>query len=165
MKLAKPPMTALDVLFLAISREREAYLLYKHILGKVKNSLIKERLKSLAKEEAYHEKVLRRIYEKETGEKLVSRIAGNKTPEREQIKSGDVFELMYYAIKKEREAAKFYRDNARLFKDQSSRFMLEYLAGFEKGHELALEEELKVLKRYPDCTENDDLIRLTHIGP
>lgn len=164
-KLAKKKLTALDVLTIAIGRERDSALLYKKLSARVKNPLIRKKLKSLSKEEAEHERLLTGIYEKESGEKAPKKKASAKAKPDIDIDKAELVEVIEYAIKKEKAAFRFYRNYAKLIKDQSGRFMFEYLSTFEKGHQVLLEEELKILKRYPKWAENENLSGLTHVGP
>lgn len=164
MKLNKK-LTSVEALGLAINREREAVLLYKHMSGKIKNPLVKRKIIELAREESHHAKLLTDIYSRETGENPQRMKTAFYSGKIAELNKFGIEELIRFAISKEKEAAKFYRENAKLFKDQSGRFMFEYLSGFEKGHQIALEEELKAIKRFPEWMDKEDILRTTHIGP
>jgi len=158
-------LTSVEALGLAINREREAVLLYRHMSGKIKNRLVKRKIIELAKEESHHVKLLTDIYSSGSCEKPQRMKTAFYSGKIAELNKFGIEELIGYAIKKEKEAVKFYRENAKLFKDQSGRFMFEYLSGFEKGHQIVLEEELKAIKRFPEWMDKEDILRATHIGP
>ncbi len=54
----------------------------------------------------------------------------------------DPQEAIEIAIKREREAHDFYAKHAKLFENEATRKMFEFLAGEEKKHEIKLQEEL-----------------------
>ena len=72
--------------------------------------------------------------------------------------------ILKLAIKKEQEAAQFYRQQALKSADMSGRFMLEYLADFERSHEQSLQAELKALHRFPEWFSSKDPMVLL-VGP
>ena len=51
-------------------------------------------------------------------------------------------EAIEIAIRKEREAHEFYAAHAKLFKNEATRKMFEFLAAEEKHHQEKLQEEL-----------------------
>ncbi len=65
----------------------------------------------------------------------------------------------------ERAASKLYADAARKTRDLSGRFMLDYLAGFERNHERLLTHELEALTKYPAWFENESGAEIMLIGP
>ena len=52
-------------------------------------------------------------------------------------------ELLKLAVSREQKASDFYRKAAERATDDSGRRLLEYLARMEKGHEIALKNELE----------------------
>lgn len=163
--MTKKSLTALEVLTMAIGKEKESASLYKKLASRVKNPVIRKRLLSLSKEESEHKKVLAGIYERESGEKVSRKKTASKPKPAIDLDKAKITEIIEYAIKEEKAAFRFYRNYAKLINDQSGRFMFEYLSTFEKGHQVLLEEELKILKRYPKWAENEDLSGLVHVGP
>lgn len=151
------PLTGLEVLGKAIRSEVEAYRFYTGALKKTSNPILREKLSKLAGEEKRHRQILTARYRKNTGEARVS-LPSSSGPEGKGPAPKDLEpeEILTIAIQMEREAAQFYQREARKTNDMSGRFMLEYLADFERGHEKALEMELKALKRFPDWFSLDD---------
>lgn len=158
-------LTGLEVLGVAIRSEVEAYRFYEKVLRRVQNPLLREKLSRLAAEEKRHRQILEERYRKNTGEKYPAvptkggregrgAVPEDFTPE----------EILNVAIKMERQAASFYQREAQKSKDMSGRFMLEYLADFERGHEHSLEAELKALKRFPDWFSAADPVVML-VGP
>ncbi len=159
------PLTGIEVLGKAIRSEVEAYRFYTQAMKRTVNPLLRERLSRLAGEEKRHRQILEERYRKNTGEKKppLPRPAG---PEGTGPMPKDLTpeEILGIAIKMEREAGSFYRREAQKSGDMSGRFMLEYLADFERGHEKALEMELKALKRFPDWFSAKDPVVML-VGP
>jgi rubrerythrin len=159
------PLTGLEVLGKAIRSEVEAYRFYTQAMKRAVNPILRERLSKLAGEEKRHRQILEERYRKSTGEKKppLPRPAG---PEGAGSMPKDVTpaEILGIAIEMEREAASFYRQEAQRSGDLSARFMFEYLADFERGHEKALAMELKALKHFPDWFSVKDPVVLL-VGP
>lgn len=151
------PLTGLEVLGKAIRSEAEAYRFYTQAIKRVKNPILREKLSRLAQEEKRHRQILEERYRKNTGEDPIP-IPRQAGPEGKGSMPKDLTpeEILTTAIKMERAAADFYRREAQKSKDLSGRFMLEYLADFERGHERALESEWKALKHFPNWFSLDD---------
>jgi rubrerythrin len=158
-KKIQRPLTGLEVLGKAIRSEVEAYRFYTQAKKETKNPILREKLSKLAGEERRHRQILEERYKRNTGEERIPlpSPAGpeGKGPTPKNLKPE---EILTVAIRMEREAAQFYQREARKSIDMSGRFMLEYLADFERGHEKALEMELKALKRFPDWFSLEDPI-------
>jgi rubrerythrin len=153
------PLTGLEFLGKAIRSEVEAYRFYTAAMKKTSNPILREKLSKLAGEEKRHRQILTERYKKNTGEDRVllppSSGPEGKGPSPQDLKPEEILTI---AIQMEKEAAQFYQREARKASDMSGRFMLEYLADFERGHEKALELELKALKRFPNWFSLDDPI-------
>jgi len=164
-KKAARPLTGLEVLGKAIRSEVEAYRFYTQAMKQVANPLLREKLSRLAGEEKRHRQILEERYRKNTGEKTPPLPhSGGPEGKGPLPKDLDPEEILQVAIKMEREAAGFYLREAQRSRDMSARFMLEYLADFERGHEKALETEMKALKRFPEWfSVKDPVIML--VGP
>jgi len=151
------PLTGLEVLGKAIRSEAEAYRFYTQAMKKATNPILREKLAKLAGEEKRHRQILEERYKKNTGEEHapLPRPAG---PEGQGPMPKDLTpeEILTTAIKMERAAAHFYQRQAQKSRDMSGRFMLEYLADFERGHERAMETELKALRRFPNWFSLED---------
>jgi len=158
-------LTGLEVLGVAIRSEIDAHRFYSQALRITQNPLLREKLSRLAAEEKRHRQILEERYRKSTGEKfpLLPRKGGaegkGKAP-----KDLEPEELLKIAIRREQEAAQFYRREAQKSTDMSGRFMLEYLADFEMGHERSLRSELKALRRFPQWFSLKDPVVML-VGP
>lgn len=158
-------LTGLEVLGVAIRAELEAYRFYNQALKKVQNPLLREKLSRLAAEEKRHRQILEERYRKNSGEETppIPRTGGIEGKGR-MAKDLSPQEVLKVAIQKEQEAARFYQREAQRCADLSGRFMLEYLADFERNHERSLQAELKALNRFPDWfSVKDPLVML--VGP
>jgi rubrerythrin len=151
------PLTGVEVLGKAIRSEAEAHRFYTAAMKRTSNPILREKLAKLAGEEKRHREILEARYRKNTGEERVS-LPRPDGPEGKGSAPKDLTpeEILKVAIGMERAASQFYQREARKAGDLSGRFMLEYLADFERGHEKALEAELKALKRFPNWFSLDD---------
>jgi len=164
-----PRLTAPEVLALAIKSEANASDIYKVMAEKVKNELVKEKLLQLSAEEKKHEDILRSMYKQITGgqEPILQRkgisevkdfLEGNYTHEA----------ALELAVQSEEKAEKFCLDAAQNSEDPNGRFMFEYLANFERGHKILLQNELDALKRNPHWFDDQGFPwegDAFHVGP
>ena len=158
-------LTGLEVLGVAIRSEMEANRFYSQARTRVQNPLLKEKLSRLAAEEKRHRQILEERYKRSSGEPFppVPRKGGAEGKGR-MPQDLNPEELLRVAILKEREAARFYQKEAQRSTDMSGRFMLEYLADFERNHERSLLAELKALERFPDWFSSKDPVVML-VGP
>lgn len=157
-------LTSLEVLGVAIRSEVDSNALYQKIAQRVKNELVKQKFKALARDEKGHEALLTRMYQKLTGETKAP-MPGKWVGWLDYDPEMSDAEAVKLAIRMERAASKLYSDAARKTKDLAGRFMLEYLAGFERNHERILEQELTALTKYPAWFENENGADIMLIGP
>jgi rubrerythrin len=148
-------LTSIEVLGLAISQEVEANKRYQLMASQVSNPLVKEKFKSLAREERAHREMLYTLLQRYTGEakpplpKKAPRANKGFEP------NVPVAEALKLAIQKEREATNFYKNAAKNSSDPTGKRLLLYLALFEEGHERSLQIELDAVAKYPQWFEND----------
>jgi rubrerythrin len=158
-------LTGLEVLGMAIRSEVEAHRFYTQVLKRVQNPILREKLSRLAAEEKRHRQILEERYKKSTGEKFPPLpTQGGPEGKGSTPKSLTPAEVLQMAIKMERQAVSFYQREAQKSTDMSGRFMLEYLADFERSHERSLEAEWKALKRFPDWFSLSDPVVML-VGP
>jgi len=158
-------LTGLEVLGVAIRAEVEAHRFYAQAMKRVQNPLLREKLSRLAAEEKRHRQILEERYKRSSGEEFppIPR-KGRGEGKGKMPKDLSPEEMLQVAIQKEREAAQFYQQQALRSADMSARFMLEYLADFERSHERSLQAELKALNRFPDWFSlKDPMVML--VGP
>ncbi len=148
-------LTSIEVLGLAIAQEVQAYKLYQTLGGRIKNPLVKEKFRSLAREEKAHRELLYTLLQRYTGE--------DKPPlPKKALRTWDPVEMnlplpeiILIAIKKEREANLFYKNGARNAQDPTGKRLLHYLALFEEGHERSLQIEYDAVAKYPEWFDTD----------
>ena len=164
-KKAARSLTGLEVLGVAIRSEVEAYRFYTQALKGIQNPILREKLTRLAAEEKRHRQILEERYKKSSGEEVppLPRKGGLEGKGKMPKELGPE-KTLKIAIQMERQAAQFYQREALRTADMSGRFMLEYLADFERGHERSLQAELKALNRFPDWFSLKDPVVML-VGP
>jgi rubrerythrin len=155
-----------DVLLTAMKSEVESRAVYEKLAGRVKNFMLKDRLKFLADEETKHYRFFEGFYAKEfPGEEIV-------LPDENPVPLPSVLvydegmpisEVISKAMDAELAARDFYTDMAGLFTDrEETRRMLLYIAKMELGHYKLLEHE----KELADEFETFDVDwPMVHEGP
>jgi rubrerythrin len=138
-----------EILELAISKEIEAYRLYKKMATRMADPQMKQILVSLANEELEHKARL----ELELMKLGMVVPSANIAPELieddpdDPAVTMDFKDLLVLAIKKERNALRLYIDLAAVTKDKASREILVTLAEEEAMHEARFEIEYNLLMR------------------
>jgi len=158
-------LSVLEVLGLAIRSEMDAQAFYKKLAGRVRNRLVKQKFLALARDEAGHEAMLTEKYREITGERKkppLPKAVQGKPRYDSKMRHAEALRL---AIRLERAASNLYAKAAKKTEDISSRFMLEYLAGFERNHERLLTHELEALTKYPAWFESESGAEIMLIGP
>ncbi len=167
--MTHPYLTAPEVLALGIKSEANASDIYRLMAEKVQNSLVKEKLLKLADEEKRHQEILTQLYRKITGgEEPVLQRKG--ISEVKDFLEGEYSHeaALELAIRSEEEAEKFYTEAAKKSEDPNGRFMFEYLANFERGHKILLQNELNALRNNPHWFDEEGNLwddGTIHIGP
>ncbi|MBM3327938.1 MAG: hypothetical protein FJY67_00505 [Calditrichaeota bacterium] len=148
-----PELTGVEVIGLAVAQEIQARKLYRLLALKVQNPLAKGKFLALAREEESHREMLYRLLAASTGEakpRLPKKALRSYAPIPVNL---PLPEILLYAIEKERQAAKFYRDAAGRSSDPSGQRLLYYLAQFEEGHERTLRAEYEAVAEFPGWFE------------
>ena len=152
-------LTAIEIVGIAIVKEREAQDLYKRMSAEIKNPLVSEKFISLSREEKKHEQILSHLYLKMTGENQVKipQIKGMIIKIELPKTDASLDELFTFAIKREREAQQLYVKGADAAVDENGRRTFRYLANFEHQHEVVLTAEFENYKRdsswYAECPD------------
>lgn len=157
-------LTKLEILGIAIKKEKDAAKFYQDLANRIPNPIVSEKFSSLAKEERKHRAILNAEYNRITGGQRPILPEKWKAAQTEVVISPDapIEELLLFAIERERDAQKLYKSGAKAATGESSRVMFEYLVEFEKGHERALKAELAFYKKAPLFFEEYD--EGIHIG-
>jgi len=157
-------LTLVEVLGVAIRSEMDAQAFYKKLAGRVRNRLVKQKFLGLARDEAGHEAMLTAKYREVAGKGkpvLPVKVEGRARYDPKMRHA----EALRLAIRLERAASNLYAKAAKKTEDISSRFMLEYLSGFERNHERLLIHELEALTKYPAWFESESGAEIMLIGP
>jgi len=162
-------LSAVEIVGVAARAEIDAYQFYMEMSKRIKNRLVKERILNLAAEERRHERILKNMLRKWTGEEEPPIPKDPLFPIDEAISDAMTHEqVLEKAIGLERQAARRYIEAARTAQDESGRRQLEYLAEFERTHERILVSELEALRKDEGWFEEDTFPgsdRPVHMGP
>jgi rubrerythrin len=138
-----------EILDLAIAKEIAAYRLYKTMAGRTSDPQMKQIMESLASEELEHkarlELELMKLGVVVPSDKQVPELI-EEDPDEPAIDM-DFKDLLVLAIKKERNALRFYIDLAAIAKDKGARDMLITLAEEEAMHHARFEVEYNIFMR------------------
>jgi rubrerythrin len=133
-----------DLLLTAIKAEVDAQKVYRDLAERVKNAMLKDRLKFLAGEEEKHRGYFEAQYHHDFPDKKICLPEKGVVPlpqvklEGEDTPLSRVFEQ---AMEAELAAYDFYRGIAALYADEATRNMIFYVASMEMGHYRLLEIE------------------------
>jgi len=139
-----------DIIDYAITREGEAYDFYADMAGQVDNPDLSRKLMELANEELAHKKKLLLV------KKGSTELLGGHGMDFEfddfcltlDLRSNNTLkEILEFAIGKENESIRIYKDLAHLFPSGEQRRMFKLLAQEEKGHKRLFEDEYNALFR------------------
>jgi rubrerythrin len=155
-----------ELLTAAIKSEIDSKNLYKKLSNRVKNYLLKDKLKFLAKEEGLHQATITKMYKQEfPGKKL---IIPKETPvPLPEVKITDentpISKILGQAMEAEKAAHDFYQELSKFFeKDLKVKNTLNYFATMEMGHYKILEVEKQSMESYEEA---DEYWPMMHIGP
>ena len=158
-------LTGLELLGVAIRSEVEAYRFYTQALKGVQNPILREKLSRLAAEEKRNRQILEARYKRSSGDEVVPLPRKGGLEGKGKISKGlSPEKILKIAIQMEKQAAQCYQREALKTADMSGRFVLEYLADFERGHERSLQAEMKALNRFPDWFSLKDPVVML-VGP
>lgn len=155
-------------LSIAIQSEYAAENVYKAMMKKVKNFVLKDKLKFLAAEEKKHEKILLKLFQKlfpgEEPSKDEKTLMPRMTLALEEDAS--VPDLMEMAMEAEKASEEFYDDLSQEVEDRTAQEILQYLASMEHGHYFLLKGELDLCLKDEDYYNRDEFsVDMIHVGP
>ena len=165
-----PEISPTEVLGLAIKSEIEAAEAYSRLYKKVKNEILRLKLKLLVAEEKKHRQMLERLFSQRFhGEKI-------KIPEKSFLppvqasrsKKFSVLDLFKLALKNEKMSEEFYKEAGKNAENRESKRILGYLTRVERSHYFMIKSEIDMLERYPDYYKVEDYHLgqdMFHIGP
>jgi rubrerythrin len=155
-----------DVLLAAMKSEIESNTVYTKIAEQVKNGLLKDKMKFLAKEEEKHRKFIEQVYKGKFPKKKL--IIPKTTPvplpkliiPNEDTPLGTVLKS---AMQAEQSAHEFYQSLSKQFtNDEKIRHTLTYFADMELQHYKILEIEKESMDRFEEA---DVYWPMVHAGP
>lgn len=155
-----------DLLLAAMKSEIESNEVYTTIAEKVKNGLLKDKLKFLAKEEQKHKAFIEQVYKTQFPKKKL--IIPKTTPvplptlaiPDEDVPLGTILKNAMLA---EQAAHEFYQSLSKQFtKDDKIRHTLSYFADMELQHYRILEIEKESMDRFEEADVYWDMV---HVGP
>ncbi len=159
-----------EVFGLAIKSEIEATEAYLRLYEKVKNEILRMKLKFLISEEKKHRRILERLFSQRfSGEKL-------EIPEKSflppikitKAKKFSVLDLFKLALKAEKMSENFYKEAGGQAEDKESKRILGYLVRVERSHYFIIKSEIDMLDRFPDYYKVEDFHLgqdMFHVGP
>ncbi len=145
-------LTSLEALGIAIRSEIDAQNLYEELSQRTASAAVAGRFKQLFKEEKQHQKILEEMHSRYfPGTQVkpppsVLPVSFNTKGKRINKSVVDVLEL---AIEEERKSREFYLDAAEQTPELSGKRMFRFLADMEFSHQMRLQAEVELCKRYP----------------
>ena len=159
-----------EVLAVAIRSEIEAFSIYSKLHDKVKNDLLRRKLKFLAFEEKKHRKILERLYSQRFPEKEINLPESSFLPPiRLKVDPRtSILDIFKAAQKAEKMTEDYYKNASRKAEDSESRKILDYLSRVERSHYFMVKSEIDLLEKFPNYYEVEDFHfshEMVHVGP
>jgi rubrerythrin len=159
-----------QVFGVAIKSEIQATDAYSKLYEKVKNEILRLKLKFLISEEKKHRRILEKLFSQRfPGEKLEipekSFFPSIKISKAKKISVLDLFKL---ALKAEKVSENFYKEAGERAEDKESKRVLGYLVRVERSHYFIIKSEIDMLERFPDYYKVEDFHLgqdMFHVGP
>ena len=159
-----------EVLGAAIKSEIEAAEVYSRLCKKVKNEILRMKLKFLILEEKKHRQILERLFSQRFPKEEL------KIPEKSfllpiKVSRGEklsVLNLFKSALRAEKMSEKFYNEAGERAENKESQRILGYLARVERSHYFMIKSEIDMLDRFPDYYKVEDFHigqDMFHVGP
>ncbi len=159
-----------EVLTVAIRSEIEAANIYSKLHNKVKNDLLRRKLKFLVFEEKKHRKILERLYSQRFPKKKIELPESSFLPpvKLKTDSKTSILDIFKAAQDAERMSEDYYKDASRKAEDSESRKILDYLSRVERSHYFMIKSEIDLLEKFPDYYEVEDFHfshDMVHVGP
>jgi len=152
-------ITALEALGIAIRSEIDAQNVFKDLAELCENDLLKERLLNMAKEEKKHQIIFERMYKSMFPEVdlvlPVSMLSPKAIDTKHRRKLG-IKDVLLLAIEEEKRTFEYYDNFSKKVKDISGQRMFKFIADMEYKHQMVLEAELDIIKKYPNYAGDID---------
>ncbi|MFP4005606.1 MAG: ferritin family protein [Candidatus Hadarchaeia archaeon] len=149
-----------DIIGHSIQAEEKSRKFYKKFVQVGKATFVKERFKSLMRDEELHKKALLNYHKKVYGDKNYSIPVKHDLPPHEDFENLDnvenLIDALEKAIENENNAIRIYEYTAGKYKKHSDFF--KYLASMEHGHRESLSKEKELYERKPEEQNNKPLL-------
>ncbi len=159
-----------EVFGVAIKSEIEATEAYSRLHKKVKNEILRMKLKFLISEEKKHRRILERLFSQRFPEEELKIAEKSFLPpiKVSLAKKLSVLDLFKLALKAEKMSEEFYREAGERAEDKESKRILGYLVRVERSHYFIIKSEIDMLDRFPDYYKVEDFHLgqdMFHVGP
>lgn len=159
-----------EVFSVAIKSEIEATEAYSKLYEKVKNEILRMKLKFLISEEKKHRRILERLFSQRFPEEKLEIPEKSFLPPIKvtKAKTFSVLDLFKLALKAEKMSENFYREAGERAGDKESKRVLGYLVRVERSHYFIIKSEIDMLDRFPDYYKVEDFHLgqdMFHVGP
>ena len=145
-------LTSLEALGIAIRSEIDAQNLYQELGQRTASAAVAGRFKQLLKEERQHQKILEEMHSRYfpgTQVKLPPSVLPVSFSTKEKRINKSVVDVLELAIEEERKSREFYLDAAEQTPELSGKRMFRFLADMEFSHQMRLQAEIELCKKYP----------------
>lgn len=168
MTIRASSMSVEKALTMALKSECDAADVYQTMLNRVKNFVLKDKLKFLVTEEKKHQKVLESLIQKifpdfkpeKEGKSLTPRL---KLAIEEETPIPDLLEM---SMEAEKITEEFYDELSQEVENRGTQEILQYLASMEHGHYFLLKGEYDLcIKDEAYYNREDFEFDMVHIGP
>jgi rubrerythrin len=155
-----------DLLLAAMKSEIESNAVYTKIAERVKNGLIKDKLRFLAKEEEKHRKFIEQVYKGKFPKKKITIPKTTPVPLPQLLipdEDTPLGTVLKSAMQAEQAAREFYQSFSKQFRNEEAiQHTLTYFADMELQHYKILEIEKESMDRFE---ESDVYWPMVHAGP
>ncbi len=163
-------LSSSEIFGVAIKSEIEATEAYSRLYEKVKNEILRMKLKFLISEEKKHRRILERLFSQRFPEDELKIAEKSFLPpiKISKAKKISVLDLFKLALKAEKMSEEFYREAGEQAEDKESKRILGYLVRVERSHYFIIKSEIDILDRFPDYYKVEDFHigqDMFHVGP
>lgn len=146
-------VTSLEALGIAIRSEIDSQELYEELGQRTASTTVAKRFKQLQKEEKQHQKILEDEYNRlfpQVKLRLPPSVLPVSSNTKGNIANKSLAEVLQLAIEEERKSRDFYLDAAEQTPELSGKKMFRFLADMEYSHQMRLQAECELCRRYPN---------------
>ena len=146
-------LTSLEALGIAIRSELDAQNLYEELSQRTASAGVAGRFKQLLNEEKQHHQILTEMYGRlfpNTEVRLPPSVLPVVFSTREKRAHQSLPDVLQLAIEEERRSREFYLDAAEQTPELSGKKMFRFLADMEYSHQMRLQAEYELCRRYPN---------------